>query len=78
MEGLILLGFVLIFIGIFLIIIASLLGTEKGETKVAVGGFIGPIPFGFANDKNMLYIAIVLTIIMLMLSLFLILSHKYF
>lgn len=30
-----------------------------GATKVAVGGFIGPIPFGWANDKRLFYPLIV-------------------
>jgi len=53
-ERLFYFGLVLIFIGIFLIIISSF--SLKEKTKIAVGGFIGFIPFGFANDKKMLYL----------------------
>ena len=28
---------------------------NQNNTKVAVGGFIGFIPFGFANDKRLLW-----------------------
>lgn len=54
-QHIILVGFLLIVIGMAVIIIGSLLFSE-GEGKVAVGGFIGPIPFGFANDPKMLKI----------------------
>ena len=47
------LGIILIFIGFILVFVSALLGGQGG-TKFAVGGFIGPIPFGFANDPRML------------------------
>ncbi|MBN1156338.1 DUF131 domain-containing protein [Candidatus Woesearchaeota archaeon] len=55
--ALILLGFVIVFIG-------ALLSGQQGSTntKVAVGGFIGPIPFGFGNDKKLMYSAIGLSV----------------
>jgi len=45
-------------------IISSLTQTKQSKmtTKVAVGGFIGPIPFGFFNDKSMFYLLISLMI----------------
>ncbi|MBI2971541.1 MAG: DUF131 domain-containing protein [Candidatus Aenigmarchaeota archaeon] len=45
-------GVLLMFIGFAAVIAGSMLG--KGDAKVAVGGFIGPIPFGWANDPKML------------------------
>jgi len=33
----------------------ALTNTQNKDTKVAVGGFIGFIPFGFANDKRLLW-----------------------
>jgi len=57
-------GLGLIFLGIFLVIVASFLSAEKGEGKVAVGGIIGFIPFGFANDKRLLWFVIGLTAIL--------------
>ena len=66
-EHLIFAGLLLVFIGIFLMIIGSLLAAGKGEAKVAVGGFIGPIPFGWANDPRMLkWIMIVSVIVVIM------------
>jgi len=51
-----LLGIGLIFFGMIFLIMSSLLQKEKEEVKssVAVGGFIGPIPFGFLSNKKML------------------------
>ncbi len=74
-ESLPLIGLGIIVLGIFLIIISSFLkpekagdGTGKAETdaKVAVGGFIGPIPFGFAKDKAMLWVVIALSVVALL------------
>jgi uncharacterized membrane protein len=50
-------GIIVVFIGIILVIVGALTQASKtkAETKVAVGGFIGPIPFGFANDKMLLW-----------------------
>ena len=50
---LITIGFLVVFIGIIIISLGALGG--KGENKFAVGGFIGFIQFGFANDKRMLW-----------------------
>lgn len=77
MEQLVMLGVIVIFIGVAIVIIGSLLGAGgdgKGGAKIAVGGFIGPIPFGFANDKPLLYVVIAVAIIMVVLSV--ILSQK--
>ncbi len=61
-------GLSLIMIGVIFIIISSF--TSKQEnTKVAVGGFIGFIPFGFANDKRMFYILIALILILFIITL---------
>lgn len=56
MEFLILGGIFFIVIGMFLVIAGSLLSQKSdSNVKVGVGGFIGPIPFGFANDRAMYY-----------------------
>ncbi|MBI2208797.1 hypothetical protein HYU50_04860 [Candidatus Woesearchaeota archaeon] len=57
-QQLISIGILVILIGFAIVFIGSFLGTQKSETKVAVGGFIGFIPFGFANDKRMLWIVV--------------------
>jgi uncharacterized membrane protein len=59
MGYLIPLGIVLVFIGIIIIFLGTLQqGAKAGEPKthIGIGGFIGPIPFGFANSTTMLYI----------------------
>tara|TARA_Y100000310_G_scaffold231819_1_gene234531 strand:- start:9631 stop:9882 length:252 start_codon:yes stop_codon:yes gene_type:complete len=56
----ILIGFALVFIGAMT---QSFSG--KSDTKVAVGGFIGFIPFGFGNDKRMVWVLITLMAIAL-------------
>ncbi|MBI1969809.1 DUF131 domain-containing protein, partial [Candidatus Woesearchaeota archaeon] len=69
--NLIAIGMLVIFLGILLIIIGSLqvMKESKGktETKVAIGGFFGPIPFGFANDKQFLYIVLGISIFFFLL-----------
>ncbi|MEM7819703.1 MAG: DUF131 domain-containing protein [Candidatus Aenigmatarchaeota archaeon] len=60
MENIILVGFILIIIGIIIITIGSL---NSKNAKVAIGGFIGPLPFGWANDPQMLKWIIILTAI---------------
>lgn len=69
-EKLFLIGIGLIFLGIFITIISSLL-SGSGKVEYGFGGFIGPIPFGWATNKNMLYAIIAITLIMFILTLFL-------
>lgn len=59
-TNLVTLGILLIFIGFVLLFTGSM---GKGDTKVGVGGFIGPIPFGWANDPEMMKFVIAITII---------------
>ena len=51
----ILIGFALVFIGAM-----TQAFTGKSDTKIAVGGFIGFIHFGFGNDKRMVWALIAL------------------
>lgn len=68
-DTFIIFGFLLIFIGISIILL-SYIGTKNIKVHYGVGGFIGPIPFGFANSKEMLYIVILLTIIIVLMYIF--------
>ncbi len=65
-QNVIILGMALVLIGIFLLIIGSFVGT-KGESKAewSIGGFIGPVPFGFASNRNMLYLTIAICLAVL-------------
>ena len=62
-------GTVIVFIGMIVIMIGSLKASKSSQSsgieagsgstaKVAVGGFIGPFPFGFANDRTLMYFLI--------------------
>jgi len=62
-EKLFFIGIMLIIIGSFIIFVASLIDSKN--VKFAFGGFIGFIPFGFANDAQMLLILIILMILVL-------------
>jgi uncharacterized membrane protein len=55
-------GIALIFIGIFIVLLGSLTGKDS-KTSFTVGGFIGPIPFGFGNDPQMLKIVAVIAVV---------------
>ena len=61
-NNLIPIGILVILIGFALIFIGALtsLGNTQKDTKVVVGGFIGFIPFGFGNDKKLVWALIVL------------------
>ena len=54
-QQIISIGILVILLGFAIVFIGSFLGTQKSETKVAVGGFVGFIPFGFANDRRLLW-----------------------
>lgn len=71
MQHLISLGVVIIFIG-FIIVFFGVLKGAKGTSsaKVAVGGFIGFIPFGFGNDKNLVWFVTILSVVLFLLWLF--------
>jgi len=65
MNKIVLIGIIFIFIGFLLIFINSL-KSEKIETRGAVIGFIGPIPFGFGSDKQMIYFSLIISIIIIL------------
>lgn len=69
MEQLISLGVLLIIIGFIVVFFGVLTGAKEtsSKTKVAVGGFIGPIPFGFGNDKNLLWFVMILSLVLLLI-----------
>ena len=72
MEQLTNFGVIIIFVG-FLIVIIGLLNSSKegySKTKVAVGGFIGFIPFGFGNDKKLVWFVTILSVILFLFWLF--------
>lgn len=62
-QQLVLWGTLIVFIGFIVMMIGALSG-QKSDTKVAVGGFVGFIPFGFANDKRLMYVVTGLMILL--------------
>ena len=72
MEQIIGIGMALIFIGFMIVFIGTFFGAKETgtKTKVAVGGFIGPIPFGFGNDKNLIWFVTILSIVLFLMWLF--------
>ena len=58
------LGILFIIIGFAILFFSQFMFSKDttSKTKVAIGGFIGPIPFGFGNDKNLLLLVILLSI----------------
>ena len=44
-------GIIMVFLGIAVILIAA---SSNKDVKVGFGGFIGPFPFGWANEPQML------------------------
>ena len=71
MQQLISLGVLLIIMGFIIVFFGVLKGKESTSgTKVAVGGFIGPIPFGFSNDKNLMWFVAILSLVLFLVWLF--------
>lgn len=65
-ENLIPVGVAVIFLGFFIVLIGVLMGTKGLKVEWAFGGFIGPVPFGFASKKEWLKFIIVLSLIFLL------------
>ena len=68
-EKMLLIAIFIIVIGIILLVIASLWlslnqsKTEKYNVNIAIGGFIGPIPFGFFSSKKAFWMWLALSIV---------------
>ncbi|HIQ50245.1 MAG TPA: DUF131 domain-containing protein [Nanoarchaeota archaeon] len=58
-------GIALILIGFIILLIGAFLNVKSENVKFGFGGFIGPIPFGFANDPKLLVLIIAISIIIL-------------
>ena len=59
-------GLLLIVAGILIMVIGSMVQPKSSEIKYSVVGFLGFIPFGFSNDKRLLALSVILTIIFLL------------
>ena len=69
MESLVEIGIILIVIGFIAVVIGSLSASK--DSKVAFGGFIGFVPFGFGNDKKMVLFVIAISAVIMIVMLFL-------
>ncbi len=74
MEQFVTIGILMIIAGFAIIFFGVLMGAKEGissKTKVAVGGFIGFIPFGFGNDKRMVWFVAILSLVTFLVWMFL-------
>ncbi|MBI2558273.1 DUF131 domain-containing protein [Candidatus Woesearchaeota archaeon] len=74
MEQFVNIGILMIIVGFALVFFGALMGSKEGassKTKVAVGGFIGFIPFGFGNDKRMVWFVTILSLVIFLVWMFL-------
>ena len=58
------LGILAVFIGIILIFLGTILHS-KGKAEFGFVGFIGPFPIGFGSSKEMLYISLIISIVIM-------------
>ncbi len=61
-SNLLSIGIILIFLGFLLVFVSALSGAKAGESKVAVVGLLGPVPFGFGNDKRLFVVTLVIAV----------------
>ena len=71
-ERMINLGIILMIIGFIIVFFGILKSTKEttSKTKIAVGGFIGFIPFGFGNDKNLVWFVTILSLVLFVVWVF--------
>jgi len=76
LQVLLLVSVILIFAGILLLMAYSLLLVNKSNAEIAVGGFIGFIPFGFFTSKKMFFVWLAFTLAFLVFLILFILFRK--
>jgi len=62
-EKILFLGVLLLALGL-LLIIYSIINLGEGKAKFAIVGFLGPIPFGFGNDRALVIFLLILSIVL--------------
>lgn len=67
-DQILFLGILLIIIGTLLVFLSSI--GNQSNVKYSVIGFVGPIPFGISNSRDLLIISILISIIILVFLLF--------
>jgi len=68
-ENLVPIGILTISIGFILVIVGAIFQASKAKTEVGIVGFVGPVPIGFGTSKNVLYLTIALSLIVLVIFL---------
>ncbi len=65
-------GITLIFLGIVILFVSSIYSSNQ-KTNIKSAGiiFVGPFPLGWASDKKMFYLLLILTMIVFILFYFL-------
>lgn len=63
-ANLVTIGIIMILLGFLLVFVGALTGKDA---KVAVGGIIGFLPFGFGNDPQLVKIAIIISAVLAVL-----------
>lgn len=69
-------GFIFVLMGFLIIFIGSLLAAMQAPTngksnlKVSFFGLLGPIPFGFSNDKRLFVFTVIITLVVVILIIF--------
>ena len=60
-------GIIFVFLGVLLIVIGSLFSTFRGKTDMKSAGvvFIGPIPLGWASDRQTFYTLLAFAVVIL-------------
>jgi len=73
-DKVVMFGVIIVFIGVLLIVLGSVFSTAKGKDKASVKSagivFIGPIPFGWASDKQTFYALLAFAVVILSLWFF--------
>ena len=74
--NLISLGVVILIVGCIIVFLGMMLQSQQSQNekhtkgsnvKVAVGGFFGPIPFGFGNDKTLMYVVMAVSVFFMLM-----------
>jgi uncharacterized membrane protein len=70
-------GMLVVFIGVIIIFSSIFFAQPEGRSKVkfSVFGLIGPIPFGFSNDKRLFLFSLIVFVIIVVLTLILFYSR---
>ena len=71
-QQLLQIGMIVVFVGIIVIFTSFLFAPKEGKTdaKFSVFGVFGFIPFGFSNDKRLFVFSIIITLVLIVMSIF--------